>query len=150
MPVSKTGAISVGPVQLCGETGITIDAKTQRDPIFRAAADMAAACAEDGLNKLGGQAPGRFLSGLAQDLGGSFVFEVIKQAQSDTWPYLCALQEDCSLLWSGVDGDTPLAAPAHSASELLAAANHGLAIHVQCSETAWMIALMLAAVYRCA
>lgn len=48
---------------------MSVDAKTQRDPIFRAAADLAAACAEDGLNKLGGQSPGRFLSGLAQDLG---------------------------------------------------------------------------------
>ena len=56
-------------MQVCGDTGVVVDAKTYRDSIFRAAADAAANCAAEQNNQLGGQAPGRFLSGLAHDLG---------------------------------------------------------------------------------
>ena len=55
--------------QVCGDTGVVVDAKTYRDSIFRAAADAAANCAAEQNNQLGGQAPGRFLSGIAHDLG---------------------------------------------------------------------------------
>ena len=58
-------------MQLCGETGATVDAKTQRDPLFRAASDAAAHDASEQTNQLGGQTPGKFLSGLANDLGPS-------------------------------------------------------------------------------
>jgi len=48
---------------------VTVSAKTQRDAIFRRAVEMAATCAEDQTNKLGGQPAGKFVSGLAVDLG---------------------------------------------------------------------------------
>lgn len=46
-----------------------MEGKTQRDPIFRAAADAAAHSAAEQINQLGGQTHGKFLSGLANDLG---------------------------------------------------------------------------------
>lgn len=55
--------------QICGESGVTVSAKTQRDTIFRRAVEMAATCAEDQTNSLGGQPPSKFVSGLAVDLG---------------------------------------------------------------------------------
>jgi len=48
---------------------VTVSAKTQRDAIFRRAVEVAATCAEDQTNGLGGQSAGKFLSGIAADLG---------------------------------------------------------------------------------
>ena len=56
-------------LQLCGETGVVVDAKAQRDSLYRSAAELAATCCEEQTNRLGGQTAGKFLSGLASDLG---------------------------------------------------------------------------------
>ena len=62
--------------QTCGDSGAAVKAQTPSgaDAIFRAGVEAAVSAAMDSGSSLGGATPQRFISGLAQDLGGHTSF----------------------------------------------------------------------------